>query len=154
MRYRYQVIALSLLAPLIAPRLSLANPDVMPKAPFIVLPLLLILEGFIIAYLAKSSKVYLIRFVMIWFFVTLLTWLLFLASVALLQKMASDILLIVIGELVVVLIEAWAIFLLLRWKFLARNTKKSPSYVNCLVYSLIANLVSFGGGYLSLLLPF
>jgi hypothetical protein len=154
MRDRCQVIALSLLTLLIAPRLSFADPMVMPRAPFTFVPLLLLLEGFIIVYLAKSYKDYLIRFVVVWFFVTLLTWLPFFASQVFLTKLKGAIIAIAIGELVVVLIEAWTIYLFLRWEFLARNTKDYPSYWRCVVYSVIANLVSIRSGYLSFLFLF
>ena len=154
MRNRYQIIALSLLTILLLPQLSLADPMVMSAASFIFIPLLLVLEGIIISFLARSSRVYRVRFVAVWFFVTLVTLVPLFASSAYLENMTGNTISVLIAEIIVVIIEAWAIFLLLRWKFLSANIKKSPSYGRWLIYSLIANLVSFGGSYLSLLIPF
>lgn len=107
---------------------------------------LLFSEGIVIAALARPSHVYRMRFASVWFFVTLLTWIPFFASLVYLHRFAGILIGVAIGETAVVMLEAGAIWVMLRVPFFARQTANPPSPLCTLYYSAVANAVSLCGG--------
>jgi hypothetical protein len=141
------------------PSVCNANPIRMPIAPFILIPLFLIMEGVIIVFLAKSSEPYRIRFIIIWFFITLLTLaglytgLAFISMHIHQENTIAHIVSLILGECIVALVEGLIIWCLLRWRFLARNLSTPPSLYRAIVYSVFANVASLGGSIISFLIP-
>lgn len=146
------IILFAALCILSFPNIALANPMKIAVATCFFTPLLLVAEGVVIAYLAKLQKPYKLRFIIIWFFVTLTTWILFFKTLPLLQNIFGSIISVMIAEIIVILAEAPIIFLLLRWNFLARQLTKSPDVLVSLRYSAFANVVSFTGSVLAILI--
>ena len=130
---------------------------VMPAAPLIAVSLFfLVLEGIVIVLLAKSSALYRIRFIAVWFFVTLTTWIGLVAWLRFIPGLfraidlfPNDVLFILSGECIVVLIEGAILWRLLQWRFVARNPASHPSLRRAMELSLIVNVVSFGGSILT-----
>jgi len=139
------------------PSICLANPIMFNPMPFVVVPALLVAEGIIITVLARRSEPYRLRFVGTWFLVTLITFFGLLAGVESVTRGENSAIVITLklflGECFVTVIEAAAIWLLLRWKFTVRNVSGAPSPRTALIYSAIVNAVSFAGGWLSAYVP-
>jgi len=130
-----------------------ANPVSISPYPFLVLPILLLLEGLILIFLSRSSSLYRIRFIFVWSLITFITFIFLFILLGFLTAMTGDFLAIIIGEILVILIEARILFQLLAWPFLARNPSARPGFSKIFLYSFIANLASFLGGVLSVYLP-
>jgi len=124
-----------------------------PPSHFPVIPsLLLFLEGIVLVSLARSTDIYRLRFVIAWFAVTFVTWRAFVIMLEYLSKMLMITASLTLGEIIVVLIEAPAIYAMLRLKIFVRQQSNAPSLISALWFSLVANLVSFGASFL--LTPF
>jgi uncharacterized protein YjeT (DUF2065 family) len=129
----------------------------MPVAPLIAVSLFfLVVEGIIIVLQVKSSALYRIRFIIIWFFVTLTTWMGLYAWLRFMpglfraiDLLPNDVLLVLSGECLVVLIEGLVLWRLLQWRFVARNTTSHPSLRRAMGLSLAVNVVSLGGSILT-----
>lgn len=149
-RVRCTGIMLSVLLVPPWPSVVSANPIAVTPWGLYLAPALFIVEGIVIVLLAKRSAPYPVRFVAIWFLVTLSTFvgLVLGAAPRGMESEAATIVAFAVGECIVMIVEAGAIWLLLRWRFLARNLSAPPSFPRALVYSVIANLVSLGGGAL------
>jgi uncharacterized protein YjeT (DUF2065 family) len=152
MKIRPRITLLSVLLILCLPSVSFADPKAISPAPFILAPLFLILEGVVIAFLARPSAPYRIRFIVVWFFVTLFTFL-GLTLWATTRKTPITIPEFILAECLVTVLEGGAIYYLLRWRFLARNLSAPPSIYRALIYSIVANIVSLGSSYIWLLIP-
>jgi len=133
-----------------SPSMAFANPKKIAVASCFFTPLLLVAEGIVIAYLSKLQKPFELRFITVWFFVTFITWMLFMASLPTLQTIFGSTISVAVGEVVVILVEATIIFLLLRWNYLAKQLIKPPDVLASLRYSSFANVVSFAGSVLAI----
>ena len=140
MRIRQRVTLLFVSLILCLPSVALADPQVMSPAPFFLAPLFLVLEGIIIVFLAKRSAPYRIRFITLWFFVTLITFLCLLLW-SRMSKTPISFPAFLFAEILITIVEAAAIYYMLRWSFLARNLATPPSFSRALIYSVIANIV-------------
>lgn len=157
--------AISLAYPLIA----LANPIYWPEEPnyfqFISIPILLVLEGVILASLAEVNF---IRFTGVWSLVTGTTFMLLMLAIGKVTDVANFSnmsfgemkateayagVCIVVGEIMVTLIEAVVLYFLLKSTKITGKAGYSPSIIQCLRFSAIANVFSFIGGALILKLP-
>jgi hypothetical protein len=147
------------------PVLSQANPlvwedDPRPTMGFLLaVPILLLLEGVILARLAHKTQPYFERFVGAWFLVTTITLALLmtviesarhsnLSLVVSTMYFSSQEVIGILGELTVTVTESIALFYLLRSPKLTRQPELAPSWVKCLLYSLAANTFSFIAGIL------
>ncbi len=149
MKIQHGFAILAIVIILCLPSISFADPIAMSPAPFVLTPLFLILEGVLIVLLARRSLLYQIRFIVLWFFVTLVTFLGFMAW----ARMCGPITLSgsLLSECFIVVVEAGAIYIMLRWSFLARNLEAAPSITRALMYSLAANVLSLVSSYVALL---
>jgi len=143
-------ITLWTLVALAVPSVAFANPVSLTGGySLIAIPFLLVLEGVLIALLARDSAVYLLRFVPVWTVITTITFVLLLLLVSTVSGSPANTVIDIAGEIVVVLMEALCIVFLLARASLARNPKAAPSLRKALAYSFIANLVSLVGGLLA-----
>lgn len=158
MKNRIYMAVLLAATSLFFPSLLLANPIVEGfwiNPDYVLLysvPFLLVMEGVILATLAKKSMPYFYRFVCAWALITTVTFLLLMASLEGINYSIGGSV-GVCGEAVVTIIEAIALYCLLRSQKISREPEYAPSFVQCLLYSLIANTFSFTGGFLAVDLP-
>jgi len=133
------------------PTMALANPiDPTPMAARALLSESLIL-GLILGVMGFD----IIRVIYTWIGVTFLTWLLLMiiliATNYLPENMANDLIfnsILIIGELLIVVVEAWVLRHLTRNKFFHQRTPKPLTWPKALGISLFINLVSFFAGML------
>jgi len=119
-------------------------------AQFLAIPAILVMEGVILAILAKESRPYFFRFVSTW---TLLTTITFILLMIVIELAGGAAIACILGEITVTVTEGVALYYLLRFQKLTREPESAPSFVRSLLYSLIANAFSFIGGDLIADLP-
>jgi hypothetical protein len=143
--------AVATLAGLLVPSLALANPmSLTGGVSLVAAPLLLPLEGLLIAMWAPDSSVYRARFVPVWTLVTTLTLWLMILIVEGLQDIAPLPATMIAGQLGVIGVEAWCIRALLGNGRFVRNRLARPGFGRSLAYSAGVNAVSFVGGIVAL----
>ncbi len=150
---------------LLMPVVAYADPIyiVISPYPYLLLPVFLVAESAVMTYLVWASDPHLLRFILMWtalsaftfsallqvlFFTSQHSWLLSLEDFANFASSTMPFSSIAMGEAAVIVIEAFALYVFLRWKVLARRTEAAPSLGRTLGYSCAANLVSGLGSLL------
>jgi hypothetical protein len=109
------------------------------------------IEGIVLAFLVGIRKIRKIRFILLWTVITFLTWILFYLWIALLSLHANTYLVMIMGEVTVVIGEAYILRALISsGKFTRDNIRLSLS--KALWFSFLANSASCAGGFLLLYL--
>ncbi len=150
MTTREKIFSIAMLLCIAPPVIGRADP--LPRTVGISLfavPLLLALEGLLITVLARHSSVYRRRFVPFWIVVSTLTLALVVFIIVQLSGPIGSTAAVITAEAVAVVLEALCISVALGKPTFARNPRAAPGFRRALAYSLIVNLVSFGGGLLA-----
>jgi len=150
MTSRSMTVTATTIPAVLIPSPVLANPiSLTGGASLIAVPILLPLEGWLIALWARDSSVYVGRFVAVWTLITTLTLGLLVLVVAGLGNTVSAPVAVIAGESAVILVEAVCISGLLGHETFARNPTLKPGFGTCLAYSAGVNVISFVGGVLA-----
>ncbi len=142
-----------LVASMLCPSIAFADPIILNPVPLVVVPILLPMEGVIVARLGKGTNPYFWRFVGVWTVITTVTFILLMTAIVAMQNFVGVTIVGIVGEIAVTLAEGIAVFYLLRSPRLTRQPEAAPSLLRSMAYSFVANAFSFIGGLLAVEIP-